>query len=279
MCLDGSDPMIYLHEGGDTKNILFYFIGGGACLGTDLPSTLESCYKRSKGQFGTSTTWPETYDGADGGILALDPSKSKFANWTKIVIMYCDGAFHQGNNKIPVQYKDRQLYFRGGVNTRSHIKWADNKYNLAQAERIIVSGSSAGGIATYLWVDYFRTLVANPKVVFGVADSGVFYNPLINSQLSVDENAQNLEKLFARTERQLLQREESSPSQDKADPVPVQYLMKLSNVDEVPPNKECTSVLTPDEHWKCIFIQFSYSTLRYPILFVEASYDQFVIED
>jgi hypothetical protein len=39
-CLDGSSPMIYLHEGGDTKNLLFYFIGGGACMGTDLPSTL-----------------------------------------------------------------------------------------------------------------------------------------------------------------------------------------------------------------------------------------------
>ena len=39
-CLDGSSPMIYLHEGGDTKNILFHLIGGGACLGTDLQSTL-----------------------------------------------------------------------------------------------------------------------------------------------------------------------------------------------------------------------------------------------
>jgi hypothetical protein len=48
-CLDGSSPMIYLHEGGDTKNIIFYMIGGGACTGIDLASTLESCYRRSKG--------------------------------------------------------------------------------------------------------------------------------------------------------------------------------------------------------------------------------------
>jgi len=48
-CLDGSSPMIYLHEGGDTKNIIFYMIGGGACIGTDLASILESCYRRSKG--------------------------------------------------------------------------------------------------------------------------------------------------------------------------------------------------------------------------------------
>lgn len=177
--------MIYLHEGGDTKNLLFYFIGGGACMGTDLASTLESCYRRSKGEFGTSKVWPDTYDGTDGGLLAVDAAKSRFANWTKIVIMYCDGSFHQGNNKSPIQYKDSQLYFRGAVNTRSHIKWADNKYNLSQAERIIVSGSSAGGMATYLWVDYFRSLVPNPKVVFGVADSGIFYDPLVNNHLTI----------------------------------------------------------------------------------------------
>jgi hypothetical protein len=39
-CLDGSSPMIYLHEGGDNKKILFHLIGGGACLGTDTTSTL-----------------------------------------------------------------------------------------------------------------------------------------------------------------------------------------------------------------------------------------------
>jgi hypothetical protein len=177
--------MIYLHEGGDTKNFVFYFIGGGACMGNDLPSTLESCYRRSKGKFGSSKAWSDTYDAAEGGILAVDPSKSRFANWTKIVIMYCDGAFHQGNNKSPIQYKDAQLYFRGAINTRSHIKWADNKYNLSKGERIVVSGSSAGGMATYLWVDYFRTLVPDPKIVYGVSDSGIFYDPLVKRQLSI----------------------------------------------------------------------------------------------
>ena len=97
--------------------------------------------------------------------------------------MYCDGAFHQGNNKQPIQYKDRLLYLRGAINTRSHIKWAHNKYNLTQAHQIIVSGSSAGGIATYLWVDYFRSLVPDESIVFGVSDSGIFYDPVVEIQL------------------------------------------------------------------------------------------------
>lgn len=38
-CLDGSSPAIYLHEG-DSKNILFYMMGGADCAGKDLPATL-----------------------------------------------------------------------------------------------------------------------------------------------------------------------------------------------------------------------------------------------
>lgn len=119
---------------------MFHFQGGGACLGTDLASTLEQCYQRSKGQLGSSTKHPDVYHGSDLGILSTDPTKSAFANWTKIIIVYCDGAFHQGNNVKPIQYKDASLYFRGGVNTRSHFKWADNKFNLAGADRIVLSG-------------------------------------------------------------------------------------------------------------------------------------------
>lgn len=161
-CLDGSSPMVYLHEGGDTKNIVFHLIGGGVCLGLDLQSTLENCYKRSKSEFGSSTKWPDTYPGADAGVLSTDPSKNAFANWTKIVMIYCDGSFHQGNNKNAVKYKDANLYFRGAVNTRSHFKWADNKYNLSAAEKIVLTGSSAGGIGVYLWQQYLRDMVEHP---------------------------------------------------------------------------------------------------------------------
>lgn len=55
-CLDGSSPAFYLHEG-DPKNILFYLQGGADCAGTDLSSTLERCYQRSKSMYGSSIYW------------------------------------------------------------------------------------------------------------------------------------------------------------------------------------------------------------------------------
>ena len=57
-CLDGSPGFVYLHEGGDTKNILIFFLGGGACGGQTLEETLQNCYTRSKDILGSSTQWP-----------------------------------------------------------------------------------------------------------------------------------------------------------------------------------------------------------------------------
>ena len=95
-------------------------------------------------------------------------------------MIYCDGAFHQGNNKNGVKYKDATLYFRGSVNTRSHFKYVDMKYNLSNAERIILTGSSAGGAGVNIWHQYLKDMVPHPERVFSIADSSIFYDPLIS---------------------------------------------------------------------------------------------------
>jgi hypothetical protein len=97
------------------------------------------------------------------------------ANWTKILLGYCDGGMHQGNRKIPISFKGSRLYFRGAVNTRSHFQWILQKYpNFKTASQIIITGSSTGGIASYLWTNYVRDLVNNSSVVLNIPDSSVF---------------------------------------------------------------------------------------------------------
>ena len=94
-----------------------------------------------------------------GGYLSTDPQNSKFANWTKIVIRYCDGSQHQGHVDEPVSYKDAKLYFRGAANTRSHFQWLINRYKINKAEKVLLTGASAGGIGTFIWTNYFRNLL------------------------------------------------------------------------------------------------------------------------
>ena len=92
-------------------------------------------------------------------MLSNEPSNNIFANWTKAVFIYCDGSFHQGNSKDPVKYRDTQLYFRGAVNTRSHLKYLNERFPFANAKKVVLTGSSAGGMATYIWADYVKGMV------------------------------------------------------------------------------------------------------------------------
>ena len=174
-CLDGTSPAIYIHSGSESNKFIIFLNGGGFCSGFNLEQTLESCYQRSKTDLGSSKDYKDEII-VHGGYLSTDPSLSKFASWTKVIIMYCDGSLHQGSNPSPVKYKDIELYFRGADNTRSHFKYLLNNHNLASAASVVVTGSSAGGIATTLWINYVRSLLNNPEVMVSIPDSAVFMN-------------------------------------------------------------------------------------------------------
>jgi len=54
LCLDGSPGAYYISRDGDPSKIYLEFQGGGWCGAKDLPSTIESCYARSKTVLGSS---------------------------------------------------------------------------------------------------------------------------------------------------------------------------------------------------------------------------------
>lgn len=64
----------------------------------------------------------------------------------------------------------------GAVNTRAHIKWVDSKYDLKGAKKILLTGMSAGGIATNTWSNYLKDYVGDPNKIYSVSDSGMFDN-------------------------------------------------------------------------------------------------------
>ena len=111
-----------------------------------------------------------------GGYLSTDPSISKFASWTKLIIYYCDGAMHQGFTIEPIKYKEKELYFRGSVNSRSHFKWLMNTYDFVNAEKVLLTGASAGGFGAFYWSNHVKSLLKNPKALYTVPDSAIFMN-------------------------------------------------------------------------------------------------------
>ena len=107
------------------------------------------------------------------GILELNPN-NRFKEWTKVVVFNCDGTSFQGHNKKAVEYKESKIYFRGSVNMRAHFKWINQKQNFNEAEKIVLSGSRAAGIAVIAWVDYLRDMLKDPTKLYGIVDSGIF---------------------------------------------------------------------------------------------------------
>jgi hypothetical protein len=51
---------------------------------------------------------------AEGGILSADPTKNPaFYDWTRVFLRYCDGSGHQGTRSPPLNYHNKNLFFRG----------------------------------------------------------------------------------------------------------------------------------------------------------------------
>ena len=104
--------------------------------------------------------------------------------------MYCDGSLHQGNKVDPVTFKGKNLYFRGSKNTQEQFYYLDKKYDFYNKDTIVLTGLSAGGIATYYWVDYLQHRTKKAKV-YGISDSGVFLNdfktPILDKQVILNK--------------------------------------------------------------------------------------------
>ena len=195
-CLDGSSPALLIHQGSEKDKILIYLMGERTCdvQGNSINAALDECVRRTKTTEGSSKYW-EAQTAADGlGILETDPALNKFASWTKIIIPHCDGSLFQGNNKDVVKHKGTDLYFRGSVNMRANFKWIDLNYKLNEATKIVLAGSSIGGISTMLWIDELRAMVTQPEKVYGIIDSSITPKPPIPTVLL--ENSKMMNRMF-----------------------------------------------------------------------------------
>lgn len=62
----------------------------------------------------------------------------------------------------------------------------------------MITGLSAGGVGTFLWTNYVRTIIKNPTNVISIPDSGIFpiFPNYVNKDINVTQTmAQNVFKL------------------------------------------------------------------------------------
>src|SRR5207302_1776982 len=149
ICLHGTDYETSLHRAASNK-VLLYLEGGGACW--DAFTCANGLAKL-------------TANGAQGtGILDTTNATNPFADWNIVFASYCDGSVFSGNNIA--DYDGTQTYHHGIQNLSAAVSLMLREF--PHPERIVVSGSSAGGYGTYS--GYSVTRVAYPDTPILVLD-------------------------------------------------------------------------------------------------------------
>ncbi len=172
-CLDGSPGAYYIWQG-DPQRVLLFIEGGGWCGDNDLASTTENCYQRSKTDLGSSTGYKPTQTFSQG--ILSDHPENYFNGWTRVFLKYCDGSGHQGTRSEPVLYKGAQLFFRGQNITLAQFESINksNKIFTNAVTNLVLTGESAGGLATFHWTNYLASKLAKETKFWSIPDSGVF---------------------------------------------------------------------------------------------------------
>ncbi|XP_021289077.1 pectin acetylesterase 5-like isoform X2 [Herrania umbratica] len=166
-CLDGSLPAYHFQKGfgSGSNNWVLHIEGGGWC------NSIESCNDRKRTALGSSNYMDQLVEFS--GILSGHPSQNPdFYNWNKVKIRYCDGASFAGHPES--QFKNgTKLFFRGQLIWEA-IMDEVLSLGLSNAKEALLSGCSAGGLATLIHCDDFRDHLPKDATVKCLADAGFF---------------------------------------------------------------------------------------------------------
>jgi len=244
MCLDGSPPAYYFQKGSGTgaNKWEFHHEGGGYC------TSLQSCYDRSQTSLGSSNSYGATGE-LPNDYLSNDPNVNPLMyNWNKAYFKYCDGAFFSGNNDTVAKYNGRSIYYRGFKILMALRQSLYADHGLGQATEVVVGGCSAGGIATFLHLDWWRSMLPSNAKVVGLPDSGFL----------PDYNAPNGGPNFATQMRTVYHQMNSS-----------------SGV-----NQDCIAAYAPKgDTSPCFFAQYTSQYIKAPFFPLQSVYDAWQLDN
>jgi hypothetical protein len=160
VCSDGSPWRFYVSPG-DPKKVLLDFQGGGACWDA------QTCGPQSQ-------TYRKRVDVQElllaQGIYNRASIANPFFGWTHVFIPYCTGDLHVG--RATVDYGGFKVHHQGARNALAALEYVFKNY--PKAERVFVTGCSAGGYGAVFWADKVLATYKSAQIaVCGDAALGV----------------------------------------------------------------------------------------------------------
>ncbi|KAL0904818.1 hypothetical protein M5K25_026973 [Dendrobium thyrsiflorum] len=235
VCLDGSPAAYYFSPGfgSGVNNWVVHMEGGGWC------SNEEDCVERKSNFRGSSK---DSVQMSFSGILgSSQQSNPGFYNWNKVKVRYCDGSSFTGD--IEAVDPAKRVFYRG-----SRVWFAIVDELLAKgmnkAQNALLSGCSAGGLASILHCDKFRDLLPSTTKVKCFSDAGFFINA---------KDISGVERIKAFFE---------------------DVMVTHGSAKNLPAS--CTARLPPS---LCFFPQYVVQTLRTPLFVLNAAYDAWQIKN
>eukprot|EP00112_Aurelia_sp_Birch-Aquarium-sp1_P002734 Seg1303.11 transcript_id=Seg1303.11/GoldUCD/mRNA.D3Y31 product="Pectin acetylesterase 5" protein_id=Seg1303.11/GoldUCD/D3Y31 len=242
LCIDGSTPGYYLRRGFGTgeKNWIIHLHGGAWCYDA------QTCYRRSFSILGSTNHWSaENITNFFQGFLSDKKEVNPyFHNWNVVVQTYCDGGLFSGKRKEPLEINGRKLYFRGRPILKALVESLKRR-NLESAADIILSGTSAGGLAVLLQGDYLKHRLPKTATVRGLVDAGFFLD---------------------------------SPSQDGSNVVENQF-KGLFDIHRPKLRMKCENGKDNNTKYQCLFPQQTILHTKLPVYFVNALYDHWQLSE
>ncbi|GAB4835585.1 Pectin acetylesterase 12 [Ancistrocladus abbreviatus] len=233
VCLDGTLPGYHWHRGfgSGANSWLVQLEGGGWC------NDHSTCVYRKKTRRGSSDYMEKEIPFT--GILSNKPEENPdFYNWNRVKVRYCDGASFAGEG----QDEASQLYYRGQRIWSAAMEELMEK-GMRYADQALLSGCSAGGLASILHCDEFRNLFPGRTKVKCLSDAGLFLDVMDVS------GGHTLRKFF-------------------------QGVVTLQGVAKnLPPS--CTNHLDPTS---CFFPQNIIESVKTPLFLLNAAYDAWQVQ-
>jgi len=250
-CLDGT-PYAYYFRPAPTgsahaKDWVIYLQGGGVCV------SLIDCTLRGSTRLGSSYDWNQTLGAFN--MVTNNATLNPFWDFNHVILPYCTGDTHTGTDTGRNAYF---LFFAGHLNLEASFTQLQRDHHLGDAQNVIFSGASAGGIGCHNNADWVQSVLPSAKVV-AMPFAGMFFPARVEfefthflRELHLLAPEIDINRLFSKVVTSLWASHLPAP---------------------------CATKAPLEDSFRCWDSSYNYNYIEVPTLFVQNMFDQYQLQN